>query len=156
MYHICWQTDMTGHNNESRRLDPLVLCAYWTYTALFAVQSPAWGIQFFALLVLTFLLQVVTGETKTLFPIHNSDSVTQKLPENANVHLIQDTNLIRKLTTVFCMLRRCFLPKNQSTWWPFCGNPPPETNRCFIKKKEIQLNKSKDCWFQAQAQNYEW
>lgn len=35
-----------------------------TYIPLFAVQSPAWGIHVFALLVLTFLLQVITGRTK--------------------------------------------------------------------------------------------
>lgn len=32
--------------------------------ALFTVQSPAWGIQFFTFLVLTFLLQIVTVGTK--------------------------------------------------------------------------------------------
>lgn len=54
----------TCHNN--------LVCR--TYIACFAVQNPAWGIQFFAFFVLTFLLQVFTGKQNWSAKVQNSVS----------------------------------------------------------------------------------
>lgn len=100
-----------------------------THAALFAVQSPAWGIHFFALLVFALLLQVMTVGIKMISSGHTSDKLMKNSPYT--------NKRVEELTTISDTLHRCFHPLNQSRGPTSSGNPPPAP----IKKK-----KKKKCW----------
>lgn len=55
-----------------------------TYMALFAVQNPSWGIHFFALLVLAFLLQVFPGGNIKGVPLLQPERLGETVPTITN------------------------------------------------------------------------